>query len=686
MPKIVISYRRADSDAIAGRIKDRLASQFGEGSIFMDIDSIPFGTDFRDYVRDALFDSDVLVAVVGPKWLGPAEGTYLRIKEENDPIRIEVETALNRGVSVIPVLVNGAVMPKPSELPVTLENFAFRNAAEVDSGRDFHPHMDRLIRSIDQIMRAKARQSGGVASTSTMAAAANVPPPAEAVPAAPKHQPLELPPAPKYESAQPAYVAPTTAASIPESPAPLAAKAKRSGAVLALAAGGGAAIAAAIAGVAIWLYGRPAAPPVMPEQPVIAQPKPAPQPQPVPAPRPPGPTIAAGCPGTPAFRDDFKTPDPGWDLNQNAYYVDGQLAIKAPADTSLAVLYPALIYKNATVCLDLKTPPAMNSPDYGGGLIFWATNYSNFYRVIVTIDGRYQIIRRFGGSNRVITPFTKFEGLKQGYGVVNRIKVTTAGDIATIYLNDRKVLDLKGQAPRSGGSVGVFGTSEEQQANEWRFLEIAVVELPASQTISVPPPEAVTKAMLAACKLGSNAVFADDFKVPDAGWNGVGTDEVYYADGRLVIKAQEDKLARVLNLGLVYKDISLCADIKSPTEFKAENDTAGGVVFWASDFANNYYTRIFPDGSYSINRMVDSTFVTVAAKTSSPAINKGPGAQNRVKVVLSGNVGTLYINEVRIREFRGQPPANGGSIGLYADSEAKNRAAWGFNSIVVAEP
>ena len=157
MRKIIISYRRADSDAIAGRIRDRLASHFGENSIFMDIDSIPFGTDFRDYIRDALFDGDVLVAVVGPKWLGPGKGAHLRIQEENDPIRIEVETALDRGIAVIPVLVNGALMPKPSELPSTLANFAFRNAAEVDSGRDFHPHMDRLLRSIDQILQAKGK-------------------------------------------------------------------------------------------------------------------------------------------------------------------------------------------------------------------------------------------------------------------------------------------------------------------------------------------------------------------------------------------------------------------------------------------------------------------------------------------------------------------------------------------------
>ena len=161
-------------------------------------------------------------------------------------------------------------------------------------------------------------------------------------------------------------------------------------------------------------------------------------------------------------------------------------------------------------------------------------------------------------------------------------------------------------------------------------------------------------------------MFADDFKVPDPSWNGLEDDEVYYANGRLVIKAQENKVGRALNLGLLYKDISICADVMSPPQMKAENDTAGGIIFWASGFTNNYYARIYPDGSYSINRMVDGSFVTVAAKTGAAAVNKGPGAQNRVKVVLNGTVGTLYVNDIKIREFRGQPPPDGSSFGLYA--------------------
>ncbi|MET0631311.1 MAG: TIR domain-containing protein [Xanthobacteraceae bacterium] len=155
MPRITISYRRADSDAIAGRIRDRLARHYGDRAVFMDIDNIPFGIDFREHIKGELASNDMLVAVVGPKWLGPGEDGRLRIADETDPVRIEIETALQRGIPVIPVLVQGAAMPGPGDLPDTMKSFAFHNAAPVDAGRDFHPHVDRLLRSMDRILKAK---------------------------------------------------------------------------------------------------------------------------------------------------------------------------------------------------------------------------------------------------------------------------------------------------------------------------------------------------------------------------------------------------------------------------------------------------------------------------------------------------------------------------------------------------
>jgi hypothetical protein len=166
MPKLLISYRRSDSDAMAGRIRDNLAAYYGNDSIFIDVDNIPIGTDFREHIRKAFGDQDMLIAVVGQKWLGPRKGGRTRIQEETDPVRVEIEMALQQSMPVVPVLVNGARMPKPEELPDSLKDFSFRNAAEIDSGRDFRQHMDRLIRSIDQILGLKARKPGSRAGSS----------------------------------------------------------------------------------------------------------------------------------------------------------------------------------------------------------------------------------------------------------------------------------------------------------------------------------------------------------------------------------------------------------------------------------------------------------------------------------------------------------------------------------------
>ena len=80
-PKVCISYRRSNSMAITGRIFDRLVSHFGSEAIFMDIDDIPFGVDFREHIDTTIRESDVLVAVVGAAWLGPRDrrrGPYSR--------------------------------------------------------------------------------------------------------------------------------------------------------------------------------------------------------------------------------------------------------------------------------------------------------------------------------------------------------------------------------------------------------------------------------------------------------------------------------------------------------------------------------------------------------------------------------------------------------------------------------
>ena len=153
---IAISYRREDSTPVAGRLHDRLRAEFGKENVFMDFDSIPYGVDFREHIKATLERADVVVAVVGPHWLGGQKEAARRIDDPSDFVRLEIAGALHRGIPVIPVLVDNTPMPKPDALPRDMEAFAFRNALILDTGIDFHHHADRLVAGIRQLLERVA--------------------------------------------------------------------------------------------------------------------------------------------------------------------------------------------------------------------------------------------------------------------------------------------------------------------------------------------------------------------------------------------------------------------------------------------------------------------------------------------------------------------------------------------------
>ena len=152
---IAISYRRQDSSPIAGRLYDRLQAEFGKGSVFMDFDSIPYGVDFREHIKQTLQRAKVVVAIIGPEWTGGKALANRRIDDPTDFVRLEVASALESGIPIIPVLINNTPMPDAKNLPPELEGLAFRNGLVLDSGIDFHHHADRLIAGIHRVIDPK---------------------------------------------------------------------------------------------------------------------------------------------------------------------------------------------------------------------------------------------------------------------------------------------------------------------------------------------------------------------------------------------------------------------------------------------------------------------------------------------------------------------------------------------------
>ncbi|MCA9686607.1 MAG: toll/interleukin-1 receptor domain-containing protein, partial [Myxococcales bacterium] len=145
---IFISYRRQDTAGYAGRLYDRLAPQFGDDQVFMDVTDLSLGQDFVDAINQKLDSCTALIVLIGDRWLTARDDNdRVRVEDPADFVRIEVGAALRRGILVVPVLVGGAKMPKAQLLPADLQLLVRRNALELSHER-FAFDADRLAEAL----------------------------------------------------------------------------------------------------------------------------------------------------------------------------------------------------------------------------------------------------------------------------------------------------------------------------------------------------------------------------------------------------------------------------------------------------------------------------------------------------------------------------------------------------------
>src|SRR6476646_5674722 len=136
MGSIFLSYRREDAEGQAGRLYDDLVAVFGSNSVFMDVSAIQPGRDFRKAIDQSLNACGVFLSLIGKGWLTAKDpSNQPRLEDRADFVRIETATALRRDIPVIPVLVQGASMPKADQLPDDLKDLAYRNAVELTHSR-----------------------------------------------------------------------------------------------------------------------------------------------------------------------------------------------------------------------------------------------------------------------------------------------------------------------------------------------------------------------------------------------------------------------------------------------------------------------------------------------------------------------------------------------------------------------
>ncbi len=157
---IFISYRHDEAAGSAGRIYDELVRQFGEGLVFRDTESIGLGLDFQAALANALDSCEIMLVIMGPTWADARDDNGNRCLESpSDWVRQEIEAGLARdGVRVVPVLVQGAALPRVERLPESIQPLIRRQAIEISDAR-FHVDMSALLGGLESVI-AGAREAG----------------------------------------------------------------------------------------------------------------------------------------------------------------------------------------------------------------------------------------------------------------------------------------------------------------------------------------------------------------------------------------------------------------------------------------------------------------------------------------------------------------------------------------------
>jgi hypothetical protein len=167
--RIFLCYRRDDTRWVAGRLHDELSQRYGPEQVFQDITAIRPGIRYTDQIQEEISRCDVLVVVMGDSWLSAADSQgRRRLHSPRDLVRLEIAAALQRGIPIIPVLVQRASMPADVELPDDIADLTLYHACEVTDTR-WDYDVGVLLKAIDgfagESVPAETSAVGGQAGT-----------------------------------------------------------------------------------------------------------------------------------------------------------------------------------------------------------------------------------------------------------------------------------------------------------------------------------------------------------------------------------------------------------------------------------------------------------------------------------------------------------------------------------------
>jgi hypothetical protein len=187
---------------------------------------------------------------------------------------------------------------------------------------------------------------------------------------------------------------------------------------------------------------------------------------------------AHACEGTDVlFEDNFESLDSTWgDADDSFYLKDGRLVVTPDFDKYYAALNTAGVYDDIDYCIRIYSLKADPQGNTFAGVIFWATDYDNYYYALIAGDGAVAVFRRQRGKVLQQVDWTPFEAARKGDEAVNNLRVVTVGKQASIYVNGQLFREVNGQPPPNGQEIGVRAISAKNVKAIYAFDDIKITQ------------------------------------------------------------------------------------------------------------------------------------------------------------------------------------------------------------------
>lgn len=188
---------------------------------------------------------------------------------------------------------------------------------------------------------------------------------------------------------------------------------------------------------------------------------------------------AQACMGsTVLLQDNFQTMTANWGAPNDQQSVQGGFFVMKPAlNTEAHVLNNGNVFGDMDACVDATVVSAGPQQTHNyAGLMWWGTDYNNYYEILVSPQGTYSVYRKLGPRWISIIDWTKIPAIKPGLNQVNRVRVVTKGTTATFYVNGTQLGTISGQPPQGGGEIGLVACSGPKTQSVWKFSKLKITD------------------------------------------------------------------------------------------------------------------------------------------------------------------------------------------------------------------